>query len=325
MSEMPAAQAIGLGKWNCDSIPIPEMESGKVLVKTSLASICGSDLHIVHMGWNVQDFPLEHGYPGHEGIGEVVDGGDTDFRSGDLVLTVPSIWQSKCFAGYQLIDPKFLLKVPRGIPESHLLMAQQLGTVVFGSRKLPTLMGKTVAIIGQGSVGLFHDFILRKMGAHRIYAIEPVGERLEAGKNLGVDELIGVTGDAATDAILDLTNGEGADVVIEAVGSVDTLNQALKLVKPFGKLAAFGLPPTMEKIPFDWDSFFRKCVDMHSVFGAQDEAGLPAFQLAVDYIVKGEIDMSPFVTHQFPIWEIQNAFELAESRTDGALKVSITF
>ena len=159
MSEMPAAQAIGLGKWNCDSIPIPEMESGKVLVKTSLASICGSDLHIVHMGWNVQDFPLEHGYPGHEGIGEVVDGGDTDFRSGDLVLTVPSIWQSKCFAGYQLIDPKFLLKVPRGIPESHLLMAQQLGTVVFGSRKLPTLMGKTVAIIGQGSVGLFHDFI----------------------------------------------------------------------------------------------------------------------------------------------------------------------
>ena len=92
MSEMPAAQAIGLGKWNCDSIPIPEMESGKVLVKTSLASICGSDLHIVHMGWNIQDFPLEHGYPGHEGIGEVVDGGDTDFRSGDLVLTVPSIW-----------------------------------------------------------------------------------------------------------------------------------------------------------------------------------------------------------------------------------------
>ena len=64
---------------------------------------------------------------------------------------------------------------------------------------------------------------------------------------------------------------------------------------------------------------------MHSVFGAQDEAGLPAFQLAVDYIVKGEIDISPFVTHQFPIWEIQNAFELAESRTDGALKVSITF
>ena len=64
---------------------------------------------------------------------------------------------------------------------------------------------------------------------------------------------------------------------------------------------------------------------MHSVFGAQDEPGLPAFQLAVDYIENKEIDMAPFVTHQFPISEIQNAFNLADSREDGALKVSLTF
>ena len=64
---------------------------------------------------------------------------------------------------------------------------------------------------------------------------------------------------------------------------------------------------------------------MHSVFGAQDEPGLPAFQLAVDYIESKEIDMTPFVTHQFPISEVQNAFNLADSREDGALKVSLTF
>ena len=204
-------------------------------------------------------------------------------------------------------------------------MAQQLGTVVFGTRKLPTLVGKTVAVIGQGSVGLFHDFMLRKLGAHKIIGIEPVAERLQAGRNMGIDEAIDVTGDKATEAVMDLTSGEGADLVIEAVGSIDTLNQSLKLVKPFGKLAVFALPPTMEKIPFDWDTFFRKCVDMHSVFGAQDEPGLPAFQLAVDYIESKEIDMTPFVTHQFPISEVQNAFNLADSREDGALKVSLTF
>ena len=64
---------------------------------------------------------------------------------------------------------------------------------------------------------------------------------------------------------------------------------------------------------------------MHSVFGAQDEPGLPAFQLAVDYIEGNEIDMTPFVTHQFPISEVQSAFDLADSREDGALKVSLTF
>ncbi len=271
MATMPAALATGLTKIQCDEIPIPDMEPGKVLVKSKLSSICGSDLHIVYMGWNAYEFPLPHGYPGHEGVGEVVDPGDSDFQPGDFVLTAPNIWSSRTFAGYQMIDPGFLLKLPSGVPEDHLLMAQQLGTVVFGARKLPPLLGQTVVVMGQGSVGLFHDFMLRRLGAHRIIAIEPVAERLQAGRNMGIDDAIDVTGQRATDAILDLTNGEGADVVIEACGSVDTLNQSLQLVKPLGRVAVFGLPPTMEKVPFDWDTFFRKRLDLHTVFGAQDE------------------------------------------------------
>ena len=118
---------------------------------------------------------------------------------------------------------------------------------------------------------------------------------------------------------------EGADVVIEAVGSVATLNQSMQMARPVGNIAVFGLPPTMERVPFDWDTFFRKRLEMHSVFGAQDEPGLPAFQLAVDYIAEGNIDMAPFVTHKFPIEEVQTAFDLADSKEDGALKVSLTF
>ena len=325
MATMPAALATELKTFQCDEIPIPEPVPGKVLVKTKLASICGSDLHIVYMGWNVHEFPLQHGAPGHEGVAEVIDGGGTEFSPGDLVLTVPNIWGSKTFAGYQLIEPHFLLKLPSDIPEAHLLMAQQLGTVVFGCRRLPSLIGQTVVVLGQGSVGLFHDFMLRRMGAHRIIGIEPVKERLAAGEAMGIDAAIDVTGQRATEAVLDLTNGEGADLVIEAVGSVETFNQTLQLVRPLGRIAAFGLPPTMEKVLFDWDTFFRKRLDIHTVFGAQDEPGLPAFQIAVDYIARGEIDMAPFVTHQFPIAKVQDAFDLAQSKEDGALKVSLTF
>lgn len=325
MPTMPAALATALKQIRCDEIPIPDPVSTKALVKTRLGSICGSDLHIAYMGWNVYEFPLPHGYPGHEGVGEVLDGGDTDFSPGELVLTVPNIWSSRVFAGYQLIDPQFLLKLPTDVPASHLLMAQQLGTVVFGCKRLPSLLGQTVAIIGQGSVGLFHDFVLRRLGAHRIIAIEPVSERLAAGKAMGIDEAIDVSGKRATEAVLDLTNGQGADLVIEAVGSVETLNQTLQLVRPLGRIAVFGLPPTMERVPFDWDTFFRKRLDMHTVFGAQDVPGLPDFQLAVDFISRGEIDMAPFVTHQFPIEQVQEAFDLAYSKEDGALKVSLTF
>ena len=325
MATMLAAQAIGLKRLRCDELPIPEMEPGMTLVKTRLASLCGSDLHIVYMGWNAYEFPLPHGYPGHEGVGEVIDPGDSDFSAGDLVLTAPNIWSSKTFATHQVIDPKFLLKLPTDVPEAHLLMAQQLGTVVFGARKLPPLLGKTVVVLGQGSVGLFHDFMLRRLGAHRIIAVEPVAERLDAGRNMAIDEAIDVSGQRATDAVMDLTNGEGADVVIEAVGSVDTLNQTLQVVKPMGKIAVFGLPPTMEKVPFDWDTFFRKRLDIYTTFGAQDEPGLPAFQLAVDFIKSGEIDMAPFVTHQYHITQVQDAFDLAQSKEEGALKVSLTF
>ena len=161
-------------------------------------------------------------------MGEVIDGGGTDFAPGDLVLTAPNIWSSRTFAGYQLIDPQFLLKLPRDVPEKHLLMAQQLGTVVFGCRRLPSLIGQTVVVVGQGSVGLFHDFMLRRLGAHRIIGIEPVPERLAAGRAMGLDEAIDVSGRRATEAVLDLTGGEGADLVIEAVGSVETLNQTLQ-------------------------------------------------------------------------------------------------
>ena len=325
MPTMPAALATDLQRIRCDLVPVPDPEPGKVLVRTRLASICGSDLHIVYMGWNAHEFPLPHGYPGHEGLGEVVDGGDTGFAPGDLVLTAPNIWSSRTFAGYQLIEPHFLLKLPRDVPEKHLLMAQQLGTVVFGCRRLPSLIGQTVVVVGQGSVGLFHDFMLRRLGAHRIIGIEPVPERLAAGRAMGLDEAVDVSGRRATEAVMDLTGGEGADLVIEAVGSVETLNQTLQLAKPLGRIAVFGLPPTMEPVPFDWDTFFRKRLDMHTVFGAQDEPGLPAFQIAVDYIARGDIDMAPFVTHTFPIDSVQEAFDLAHSKEDGALKVSLTF
>ena len=183
MSTMPAAVNTALGLIQCHETPIPEPTLGKVLVKTNLASICGSDIHIVHMGWNVKEYPLPPGYPGHEGVGEVVDGGDTEFTPGDVVLTVPRIWNARAFAKYQIIDPGQLLRLTGTKPLSELLMAQQLGTVVFGCKRLPPLQGLTVLVIGLGSVGLFHDFMLRRLWARKIIANEPIHERLSAAKS----------------------------------------------------------------------------------------------------------------------------------------------
>jgi L-iditol 2-dehydrogenase len=324
MPLMLAAVATALGRVEAREIDAPQPETGKVLVRTRLASICGSDLHIVYMGWNVAEYPLPPGHPGHEGVGEVVDGGGSGFLTGDLVLTVPRVSVAGTFAEFQLVDPGGLLRLPEDPPLSQLLMAQQLGTVIHGCRRLPPLAGKTVAVVGQGSAGLFHDFVLRRLGAQRIIAIEPVPERLAAAGRLGADELIDLTGDAATAAVMELTGGLGADVVVEAVGSVETLNQAIVMTRRSGHVAVFGMPPTTARVPFDWDTFFRRGLNLYAPRGAQEEPGLPAFRRALELITEGDIDVSPFTTHRFPVSRVQDAFDLAHARGDGALKVSLT-
>ena len=325
MSTMAAAVAVGPGQVECREVPAPEPADDRVLVKTLAASVCGSDTHVLYMGWNVSGYPLPPGFPGHEGVGVVLDGGRAGLSRGDRVLTAPSIFTARVFAEYQSIESKYLLKLPDGPPLEHLLMAQQLGTVVYGCKRLPPVAGKTAAIIGQGSVGLFHAFMLKRMGAARVIAVEPIAARREAGLRMGADDAIDATGRAATDAVLDLTGGQGADLVIEAVGSAPTLNQALNVVRDEGHVCAFGLPESGEPVPFEWDTFFRRRVTMNAVFGAQDVPGLPDFQAAVDMIASGEIDVAPLTTHRFPLERVQEAMDLAHSPAGDALKVGLTF
>jgi len=324
---MLAAKAYAMRDIRCEEIDAPVPEAGKVLVKTRLASICGSDLHVVYMGYTgyASDFPLPHGHPGHEGLGEVIDGGGTGFEPGERVLTVPNIGIAKTFAGYQLLEPRYLARLPQGAPEAHLLMAQQLAAVGFSCERLPDVEGQTVVVLGQGSAGLFHDFMLRRLGAERIIAVEPVEARRALAQSFGAHETIDVTGDRATDAILDLTDGKGADLVVEAVGSEPTLNQAMSIAKVWGRVQAFGLPPGMGKVAFDWDIFFRRRLTLNSSFGSQDEHGLPAVNKALQYIASGAIDMAPIVSHTLPIERVSEAFDLADARDDGVVKVALTF
>ena len=144
MGTMAAVVVTALKQVQCQEVPAPEPAPGKALVRTTMASVCGSDLHIAYMGWNVTELPLTPGSPGHEGVGVVVDGGGGEFAEEDVVLTVPNIWESRAFAGYQLIEPRYLVKLPSSPPPEQLLMAQQLGTVIYACKLLPSLEGKTV-------------------------------------------------------------------------------------------------------------------------------------------------------------------------------------
>ena len=93
MGKMRAAHAVKLKTIVCKEIEIPHVTDNRVLVKTKLSSICGSDLHVVNMGYTAyaSDFPLPYGAPGHEGVGKIVESRSPDFSEGESVLTVPNI------------------------------------------------------------------------------------------------------------------------------------------------------------------------------------------------------------------------------------------
>ena len=323
---MRAAIAVERGVVRCDVVSIPPTHDGEVLVKTRSASICGSDLHMVNTGWAMHAFPAMAGHPGHEAAGEVVFSKSSKFSVGDIVLTTPHIWNSRCFADYQAVDDAHVLKLDPSVDLDSVTLAQQLGTVVYAAKRLPkSLEGKTCVVVGQGSAGLFWDFTLNRLGAERIISIEPLDWRTKLGHSYGVDESIDVTGDAAVNAVKDLTNGVGADVVIEAVGSTPTLSQAFHLVRDEGQVVLFGLPESDDPVPFDYSQMFKSRANVFTVLGSQDEPGLTSYSEASDLISSGAINVEPIISHRINISEIDRAFEVAGERTDGAVKVGITF
>ena len=322
--KMRAAKLVEVGRMVCEDVAVRAPKDGEVLVKNTYASICGSDLHLVMMGVALPPFPQAPGFPGHEGIGEVVESKHPGFKVGDRVLTVPAPPQSFTFADYQTLGGAYCLKVPRVGNALHLMMAQQFGTVIFALRKRAVdVVGKTVMVMGQGSAGMFFAYLLKRAGAAQVIVSDLSEARLALSPAMGADVALRANGTNVRDTVMDLTGGKGVDYLVEAVGSRKSLLESVDLVKDGADLLLFGLPDSREPVPFNFHDFFRKRVHASSTYGAQVEPGLVSFQAAVDLIARQQIDVSAMVSHVLPIEEVDRAMHLAHERTENAVKVSL--
>jgi L-iditol 2-dehydrogenase len=331
---MKAARWVDMGRMVCEDVPVPPVADGEILLRTAYASICGSDLHVVFPG--APPHPADPGYPGHESVGEVVESRCPGFAPGDRVLTVPFAVDGRCLAEFQAIPGSACIRLPDTVPLGHLLMAQQLGTVIYALRSHPLdLVGKDAAVIGQGSAGAFFTFLLKRAGAARVLVSDKSPARLAYSRKLGADLTVDAgtvdagTVDAGTggfrSAVMEATGGRGADVVVEAVGSRETFPLSLELAAPGATLVWFGLPEGTDDYPFSFTQFFRRALTGYSNFGAQGEPGLESFRYAVRLIADGAIDVAPLLSHTLPIERVDEAFRIAHDRADNALKVSIKF
>jgi L-iditol 2-dehydrogenase len=319
-----AARWVDVGRVVCEDVPVPSVADGEILVRTAYASVCGSDLHVVYGG--APPGPGAPGFPGHESVGEVVETRCPGFERGDCVLTVPFAADGRCLAEFQALPGASCVRLPPGVPLSHLLMAQQLGTVVYALRCHPLdLVGQDAVVIGQGSAGAFFTFLLKRAGVARVLASDKSPARLAYARQLGADLAVDAGSGDFRSAVLEATGGRGAHLVVEAVGSRETFPLSLELAAPGATLVWFGLPEGDDDYPFSFRQFFRRGLTAYSNFGAQGEPGLASFRYAVRLIANGAIDVAPLLSRMLPIEQVGEAFRIAHDRSDNALKVSIKF
>jgi L-iditol 2-dehydrogenase len=322
-----AAQIIDQGRIACVSCATPEVHSGaEVLIQTLVTSICGSDVRTVFQAAaEPLRYPCPPGFSGHESVGLVIEPGGSNLKPGDLVLAVPGTGYTRAFAEYQAMPSSSLIALPPGANPFQMVLAQQLGTVIFALKHFWRGPGAGFAtVIGAGPGGLLFAQVLRSMGFKRVLISDPVPARRSRALALGIDISVDSVENAAVVATLEATDGQGADLVVEAVGLEETFAQAIDAVKVDGIIGYFGVPHH-GLIRFPLQRLFRKRAWLRGYYGAQWEPGLASFRAALGLISGGGVDVSDFVTHRLPISEVMQAFELARERRGDAFKIALTF
>ena len=315
---MRAIQVVAPRRIELVDVPKPEMAPGMVLTRTALVSICGSDWLNAMLTGPEGEYLMEPGRPGHEIVSVVEESDVPELRPGDRVLDIA---YDGAFREFQVRDPERLIPLPKDRPLEELLMSQPLGVVLHGCHKWPSVLGWSVAVIGQGTIGLFFTTMLKMHGARSIIALDMEDGRLALGKRLGATHTFNTAKEDPIAGVLDLTGGQGVDMVVEAVGQELTYNLCVQLVRRTGYITWYGLAKKNPML-IDCLALFRK---EPTIFMSSQGDREKDFSLARDLIVSGRVDVRSVITHHLAIEQVQRGFELAESREDGVVKIVLAF
>jgi len=324
-----AGQLVEPGRFEVVEVDPPVPAEGQVLLDSYRTSICGSDLHLVYKGMYRGEHPAPPGWPGHEGVGTVLESRVDDFKPGDRVLAAPQPRFGRCFAQRQVVPAGSLVHLPDGSDPGLQVLGQQLGTVVFAMRRFwpaghDRERGGSVAIFGTGAAGLLFVQLARLAGFAKIIVSDLTESRLALAARFGATTTVHAPGQSLAEAVLDETSGVGADLVIEAVGLDSTRIGCLDAVRAEGRVGYFGFPETLStESAWSFSRAWAKRVSIEVVTGAQGEPELVSFREAVKLIASGAVDTAPLAADVYPLASLQDAFEAARERRGPKISVEL--
>jgi alcohol dehydrogenase len=353
---MKAACFVRPGRIELREKTVPEVGPLDALLRVTTTTICGTDVHILK-----GEYPVAEGLTiGHEPVGVIERLGTAvkGYREGQRVIAgaiTPSGHSNACLCGFCAQDGagtahgwkpiggwKFgntidgcqaeyvlvpdamanLAPVPDGLSDEQVLMCPDIMSTGFGGAESGGIrIGDSVAVFAQGPIGLCATAGARLMGATTIIAMDRVPRRLEMAKRLGADHVVDVSQADAVEEVRRLTGGRGVDVAIEALGTQQTFEAALRVLRPGGTLSSLGVYSSDLRIPLD---AFASGLGDHRIITTLCPGGKERMRRLMAVIESGRVDLSPMVTHRFPLDRIEEAYDLFAHQRDGVLKVAIT-
>ena len=324
---MKAAVLVEPERFEMQTVPVPEVGPDDVLIKVSRCGLCGTDIHIFKGHYSADRLPL---IPGHEFSGHVVRVGPNagDFAVGDAVTADINLGCGRCFfcrknevlncatmvqvgihvdgglAEYVRVPASHVVRIPQQTPLEIAALTEPVSCIVRAIKKSHLALGESVLVLGAGPIGNLHVQLARQVGAAPIIVSDPNEERAQWAKRSGADIVVSDP-DALSDVVKRATEGRGADLVIESVGLPALYEQAFDLVRPGGRILAFGLADPSAKSHYQpFKVVLQELALQGSVAGMGDD-----MREAMTLIAHGRVQLSEFLETVYPVEKVGEAME----------------
>jgi L-iditol 2-dehydrogenase len=341
---MRVAQLTAIGRIEIATAPDPRPGPDEVLVRIRSVGVCRSDVHYYvdgRIGDAVVTFPH---ILGHEPAGEVVEVGSAvaGIRTGERVAIEPAVSCGACeyclsgrhnicpnvrflatpphqgvFCELAAVPARATIPIPDGISFDEAAVAEPLAIGLHAVKVARLELGESIGIFGVGTIGLCVLLAARAAGAGPIIVTDPLEYRRRKALTMGADIAIDPMSPDAEQQILSAADGRGLCATFEAAGEQQALDHTINCARPGGRALIIGIPRE-DRISFDAHPARRKELAILHVRRSNGEASA-----ALDLIARGAIDVSPLITHRFPLDETDTALRAARDYADGVAKALI--
>jgi threonine dehydrogenase-like Zn-dependent dehydrogenase len=352
MERMRATVFHGKDQIRVEEVERPRAGAGEAVIRVTLTTICGTDLHIVR-----GEYPVREGLIiGHEPVGviEELGPGVTGYQIGDRVIVGAITPCGQCRAclsghlsqcghgeGYEALggwrfgntingaQAEYLLvpsaqanlaKIPDELTDEQVVLLADIASTGFsGAESGEIKIGDSVVVFAQGPIGLCATAGAKLMGAALVIGVDGDANRLSMARRMGADVVLDYRECDVVAEVKKLTGG-GADVTIEALGTQATFESALRSLRPGGTLSSLGVYSGKLQVPYD---AFAAGIGDHRIVTTLCPGGKERMRRLMEIVRRGRVDLTPLLTHTFSLDQITEGYKLFGERLDGVLKVAI--